>query len=131
VALEGFGDVLPEDVSVEREVAGDWVVQSEGAFVTALDPTLTDELRSEGLARELVSRVQRMRKEAGYEVSDRIALWIDGADAVRAAARAHAAWIGEETLARKLAIAERSAGADLEQRHDLDGHEAVIALRRG
>jgi isoleucyl-tRNA synthetase len=71
-----------------------------------------------------------MRKEAGYEVSDRIALWIDGADAVRAAARAHSTWIGEETLARTLAVAERAAGADLEQRHDLDGSEAVIALRR-
>lgn len=130
VALEGVGDVLPEDVSVEREVAGDWVVQSEGAYVAALDPTLTDELRSEGLARELVSRIQRMRKEAGYEVSDRIALWIDGADSVRAAARAHATWIGEETLARSLAVAERATGADLEQRHDLDGAEAVIALRR-
>ena len=126
------GDVLPEDVTVEREVASDWVVQSEGALRRGPRPGArpTSSAR-EGLARELVSRIQRMRKEAGYEVSDRIALWIDGADAVREAARAHGAWIGEETLARKLAVAERPTGADLEQRHDLDGHEAVIALRRG
>jgi hypothetical protein len=49
---------------------------------------------------------------------------------VRAAARAHAAWIGEETLARAFAVGERAGASDLEQRHDLDGAEAVIALRR-
>jgi isoleucyl-tRNA synthetase len=130
VELPGAGEILPEDVSVEREVAGDWIVQSEGAFVAALDPTLSDELRQEGLVRELVSRVQRMRKDAGLAYTDRIALWVDGAPAVREAAQAHAASLREETLARALAVGERCSAPDLEQRHDLDGHEALVSLRR-
>jgi isoleucyl-tRNA synthetase len=128
--LAGAGEILPEDVTVEREVAGDWIVQSEGAFVAALDPTLDDALRREGLARELVSRVQRMRRDAGLAYTDRIALWVDGAPPVREAAQAHAASLREETLARSLAVGERCSDADLEQRHDLDGQEAILALRR-
>jgi isoleucyl-tRNA synthetase len=129
-ALEGYGQIVPEDVTVEREVAGDWIVQSEGAFVAALDPTLDDDLRREGLARELVSRIQRMRKEAGFDYTDRIALWIDGPPEVRDAATAHAAEIRRETLARGLAVGERCAAPDLEQEHDLDGTPALVAVRR-
>jgi isoleucyl-tRNA synthetase len=130
IPLPGGDEIRPEDVSVEREVAGDWIVQSEGAFVAALDPTLSDDLRREGLARELVSRVQRMRKEAGLEYTDRIALWVDGPAAAREAALAHADYLREETLARSLAVGERCADAALEQRHDLDGLEVTIGLRR-
>jgi len=130
VTLGAGEEIGPEDVTVEREVAGEWVVQSEGAFVAALDPTLTDALRCEGLARELVSRIQRMRKEAGYEVSDRIEVWIDGDEAVRAAAEAHAGWIAGETLAVALAVGAAMGSGHVTQRHELDRVEAVIALRR-
>jgi isoleucyl-tRNA synthetase len=130
VLLPGGDEVRPEDVIVEREVAGDWIVQSEGAFVAALDPTLTDELRREGLARELVNRVQRMRKEAGLEYTDRIDLWVDGGEAARSAALAHADYLREETLARSLAVGERCPEAELEQRHELDDLEVVVGLRR-
>ena len=58
---------LSADVVGEREVASDWLVQSDGPFVAALDPALTPELAQEGLARELVNRIQRLRKDAGYE----------------------------------------------------------------
>ena len=92
----------PAQVTVEREVASDWLVQSAGSWVAALDPVLTDELRMEGLAREVVNRVQRLRKEAGYEYTTRIALWLDGAGAVLDAVRAHGAVIRGETLARVL-----------------------------
>ena len=93
---------LPEDVVVEREVASDWLVGSDGPFVAALDPTLTEPLRHEGVAREMVNRIQRLRKEAGYVYTDRIALWIQGAGAVADAVRAHADFIQGETLARSL-----------------------------
>ncbi len=62
-------ELLPEDVIVEREVVTDWPVASEGPFVVALDPVVTPALASEGLARELVSRLQRLRKDAGYDVT--------------------------------------------------------------
>jgi isoleucyl-tRNA synthetase len=122
--------VEPGDVVVEREVTSDWLVQSDGPFVAALDPALTEALRSEGLARELVNRVQRARKDAGYEFTTRIELWLDGAAEVLTAARVHAEAIGAETLARRVHVGARASGADLEQRLEIDGWEAVVGVRR-
>jgi isoleucyl-tRNA synthetase len=120
----------PEDVAVEREVATDWLVQSDGAFVAALDPTLDDALRREGLAREVVNRIQRVRKQAGYSYTDRIALWIDGDAAILDAVRVHAGFIQGETLARGLEVGARAPGADLEQAVDLDGRGMVVGVQR-
>jgi isoleucyl-tRNA synthetase len=130
VPLEGFGALDPDDVTIEREVASAWLVQSDGPYVVALDPTVNDELRDEGIAREVVSRVQRMRKEAGYEYTTRIRLWVDGAPVVRDAVAAHAGFVREETLARALGIGERGSGTDLEQEVELDGLVAVVGIRR-
>jgi len=121
---------MPEDVAVEREVASDWLVQSSGPFVVALDPHLDDALRREGLAREVVNRVQRIRKEAGYLYTDRISLWIDGDPPLADAVKAHAGFIRGETLARCLEVGARAPAADLEQRVDIDGHGAVVGVQR-
>jgi len=139
--LEGGGEVTvpadgrtfrfrPEDVVVEREVATDWLVQSEGAFVVALDPTVTDELRREGLARELVNRVQRFRKEAGYQYTTRVILSVSGDPEIEAAAAAHRDAIAAETLARQMAVGQELEAADLRATTDIDGRTVVIALRR-
>ena len=119
-----------EDVVVEREVTSDWLVQSAGPFVAALDPALTPALSAEGLARELVSRVQRLRRDAGFEYTDRIALAVSGAEVVLAAVRNHEAFLKEETLARRLDLGGRLERPDLEQVLDLDGHEVTVGLRR-
>ncbi len=121
---------LPEDVVVEREVASDWVVASDGPFVVALDPRLTDELRREGTAREVVNRIQRLRKEAGYVYTDRIGVWMDGGPAVLEAARVHAEFIRGETLARRLELGARAPAPDLEQQVDIDGHGVVVGVQR-
>jgi isoleucyl-tRNA synthetase len=120
----------PEDVVVEREVASDWLVASEGPLVVALDPHLTPELRQEGLAREVVNRVQRIRKEAGYVYTNRISLWIDGDRAVLDAVTAHAGFIRGETLARGLDVGARASAPDLEQQVDIDGHVMVVGVQR-
>jgi isoleucyl-tRNA synthetase len=120
---------LPEDIVVEREVASDWLVGSDGPFVAALDPHVNPELRDEGIAREVVNRVQRLRKEAGYAYTDRIALWVRGDDLVVGAVRRHAEFIQGETLARRLEIGSAPA-ADLEQQVDIDGHEVVVGVQR-
>jgi len=122
--------ILPEDVTVEREVATDWLVASDGPFVAAVDPVLTDDLRSEGLARELTSRIQRQRKDAGYDVGDRIAIWLDGDAAVLDAARRHLADLQAETLAVQFHVGARTDTPDSEQTFDLDGRSAVLGLRR-
>jgi isoleucyl-tRNA synthetase len=98
--------------------------------VVALDPELSDELRAEGLAREVVSRVQRMRKEAGYEYTARIRLWVQGGAAVEQAVRSHSAFIAEETLARALDVGSRAVGPDLEQPLEVEGDSALIGIRR-
>ncbi|HEV2290526.1 MAG TPA: DUF5915 domain-containing protein, partial [Gemmatimonadales bacterium] len=119
-----------EDVIVEREVASDWLVQSAGAFVAALDPALTPALAAEGLARELVSRVQRLRRDAGFAYTDRIVLAVSGAEPVLAAARDHEAFLRSETLARQLDVGARLERPDLEQVVELDGHAVTVGLRR-
>lgn len=121
-------DYLSADVEVTREVVSDLAVQSDGPFVAALDPALTPELRQEGLARELVNRIQRLRKDAGYEVTTRVALAIDGPAELLEAVRGHAAFIRGETLARELAVGSRADRPDREQSVTLDDLEAVIGI---
>jgi isoleucyl-tRNA synthetase len=121
---------LPEDVVVERDVASDWLVASDGPYVAALDPRLDDSLVQEGLAREVVNRVQRLRKEAGYVYTDRIGLWIAGADPVLAAVRGHAAFIQGETLARRLELGRRAPAPDVEQEVEIEGHGVMVGVQR-
>jgi isoleucyl-tRNA synthetase len=121
---------LPEDVVVERDVASDWLVASDGPYVAALDPRLDETLRLEGLAREVVNRVQRLRKEAGYVYTDRIGLWISGDGPVLEAVRGHAQFIQGETLARQLELGVRAPAPDLEQQVDIDGHGVLVGVQR-
>lgn len=66
-----------EDVEIYSEDIPGWLVANEGALTVALDITITDELRLEGLSRELINRVQNLRKQSGYEVSDKISLVVE------------------------------------------------------
>ncbi|TVP75849.1 MAG: isoleucine--tRNA ligase, partial [Gemmatimonadales bacterium] len=75
VTIQVGGEAVPleaEWLAVEEEAAGDLVVRSEGGITAAIDPTLDDELRVEGMARELVNRIQRLRRDSGLEITDRI-----------------------------------------------------------
>ncbi|MEZ0336503.1 MAG: isoleucine--tRNA ligase [Gemmatimonadales bacterium] len=121
---------LPEDVVVEREVASDWLVGSDGPYVAALDPSMDEELRAEGYAREMVNRIQRLRKDAGYVYTDRIGLWIHGDGPVLDAVRGHTDYIQAETLARQLELGSRAPAPDLEQEVDIDGHGVVVGVQR-
>ena len=72
--MTGISRTGPDDLTIIRRASGALAVQEDGGFFAAIDPTVTPELRREGQAREVISRVQRMRKEAGLAVSDRIVL---------------------------------------------------------
>ncbi len=98
-------------------------------FTVALDPTITDALRAEGLAREFVNRVQNLRKTAGYDVADRIVLTFNAPDATAAALGVHAEAIRNETLALTFGRAAAPAG-DVVQAVELDGHDVTIGVRR-
>jgi isoleucyl-tRNA synthetase len=123
-------DYGPEDVVIEREVLTDWLVQSDGPLVVALNPHLTAELRQEGLAREVINRVQRLRKQAGYDYNSRITLGISGPDEVEAAVAAFRAVIGAETLARQLEVGSTIPRAEGQEAVDIDGREVLLSMRR-
>ena len=122
--------VEPGDVAIHEETRTDLAVASEGGFLAALDTELDDGLRAEGYAREIVNRVQRLRREAGLEVADRIRLGIAGPAAVEAAAAAHTAYIAGETLASGLGIGADGLGGLETKRVRLGEFEVRIGLRR-
>ena len=126
----GEWEFQPDDVTVTREVASEWLVQAEGPYVVALDPELSDDLVQEGLAREVVNRVQRLRKEAGYEYTTRIELSIAGAEDVVAATRAFQGFVEGETLARRMVLGAVLDEPDLQRDVDIEGRRTTIALRR-
>ena len=107
LALPGGEVVLnPGDYQISSEDMPGWLVASEGALTIALDVELTDELRREGVARELVNRIQNLRKTAGFEVTDRIdtVVYADAPEIAPALA-AFGEWIGSQTLSRSVTLA--------------------------
>ena len=98
---DGEGDAWVEVTEVEiltDDIPG-WLVSSVGGVTVALDITLDDQLRGEGLARELVNRVQNLRKDAGLEVTDRITLTVSAEPNVEAVMKDNLGYIADETLA--------------------------------
>jgi isoleucyl-tRNA synthetase len=120
-----------DDLTIVHRATGSFVVHEQHGFFAAIDPTITPELRREGVARELISRVQRMRKEAGLAVSDRIRLSLLADVPVLEAVEEHRAWIAEEVLATELVIGgELHAKTLARQSVDLDGTRADLALTK-
>jgi isoleucyl-tRNA synthetase len=100
VAVNGSTHSLATaDVEIVREDIPGLLVESAGDLTVALDTAMDDELRREGLAREFVNRIQNMRKDAGFLVTDRIAISVDASPALADAIAAHQAYIAAETLA--------------------------------
>jgi len=126
----GEWEFFPEDVTVTRDVASDWVVQAEGPYVVALDPVLTPDLIEEGLAREVVNRVQRLRKDADFEYTTRIDLSVSGAPDIVRAVEAFQDYVMGETLARRLQLGNLLEDADITREVDIEGRAATLGLRR-
>ena len=118
--------VTTADLEIIEEAAGDRIVETDSGCTIALDATLDDDLRREGLARELVNRIQRLRRESGFEVSDRIRVTIGGAPPVIDAVGAHRDYIAGETLAVDIEV--RSTPDETTDALDVDGHPATIIL---
>ncbi len=90
--------VTPEDFEITSEDMPGWLVASEGKLTVALDITITDELKAEGVARELVNRIQNIRKDSGFEVTDKIRVEIESKEIVAAALASYAEYIASQTL---------------------------------
>ena len=121
---EGF-TITADDVLVTRSPKTGLVVASEGAIVVGLETALTPELVAEGLAREFVSHVQSMRKEADFEVTQRISLTVEADDETKAALEAHLDYVKNETLTTAFAFAVTDAEAV-----ELNGHSTKIKVEK-
>ena len=103
-----------EDVDITSQDIEGWLVASSSTgLVVALDATITDELRAEGIARELVNRIQNLRKDTGLEVTDRIRILLQKQDALEKAVRANEAYIKAETLANEILFADTLQGEEV------------------
>jgi isoleucyl-tRNA synthetase len=131
--VSGVTVEVPADaVKLVEQARVGLVVQAEGGVYVGLDTFLDDELRREGLARELVNRIQRLRRDAGLELDDRIRLGIFGAQVIASAAEAHRDYIATEVLAVELEIkADRPQGGSYEHLREikLEGNEALIGVQ--
>ncbi len=134
--------LTPDDVTVVTEGVPGWHVASDGGVTLALDTNRTPDLIAEGLAREVVNRVQQLRKRGGLDVSDRIDIAFEAGDALAAALDLHGDYVRNETLALSLRRASTSAipadvdaspdagEALLTDTFDIDGHALRLTLRR-
>lgn len=99
-------EVTLSDVEIITQDIPGWLVASEGNLTVALDITLTDDLRDEGIARDLVNRIQNLRKEKDFEVTDKIHLKIENKDIIASAIKKNFNYICSETLALSLNLVE-------------------------
>ncbi|NOR33167.1 MAG: class I tRNA ligase family protein, partial [Bacteroidales bacterium] len=95
-----------EDVEIISEDIPGWLVANEGAITVALDINITEELRQEGIARELVNRIQNIRKESGFDVTDKIEVQIEKHELIIDAVNRHSLYIGSQTLAENVSLVD-------------------------
>jgi isoleucyl-tRNA synthetase len=125
----------PQEVTISLEPAPGYAAVADGGILVVLDTTLTPELVAEGRAREVVRLIQDARKQAGFDVSDRISVRYAAADGVAEAFQRHAEYIQRETLATRLeaglAGLDGPAAAGWHRAEDeIDGVPVVVAVQR-
>ncbi len=121
--------ITPEDVVISTEDIPGWIVANQGNLTVALDISITPELKQEGLARELINRVQNIRKEMGLEVTDHIVLTIQKNEETDEAFTAFKNYICSETLAT-LKIVEKLEDDDVYEPELIDGITAKFSIRK-
>ena len=121
--------VTPADFEITSEDMPGWLVASEGKLTVALDITVTDALRAEGVARELINRIQNIRKDSGFEVTDKIRVEIERRPFAAEALDAYADYIASQTLAVSVAAVDAPAGDTLVQ-SEIDEQPIAIAVTR-
>ena len=117
--------VTAADFEITSEDMPGWLVASEGKLTVALDITITEELKREGVARELVNRIQNIRKESGFEVTDKISVEIESNDLTAPAVESFAQYIAQQTLAVDVKAVAAPAGAFVV---DSDIDEVVLKI---
>lgn len=126
LVVDGETVVLsPEDVAVERQVRDGLVAANAGSITIALNTALTDELLKEGLAREIINKINTMRRDAGFAVTDRIAVKVESTEQVMQCYKNYGEMINSETLALSVDFGPCDG-----TEWDLNGEPAKISLTR-
>ena len=119
-------NITLEDVEITSEDIPGWLVASEGSLTVALDITLTDELRKEGLSRDVVNRVQNLRKDKGLEVQDKIAIeYFTSDELLKDAVNVFNEYIMEETQALSIRFSDNQLDSET---FDIDGLELKVQI---
>ena len=132
VMLEVAGEQLEvtrEDFEITSEDMPGWLVASEGKLTVALDITVTDELRREGVARELINRIQNLRKDSGLEVTDKISVEVEALEELSDSLAIFGDYVAQQVLAVEIKTVAEPAG-EFVATTDLDEKPLRIALSR-
>ena len=116
------------DVEIISEDMPGWTVANEGTLTVALDLQITPELRGEGLAREVVKRIQNYRKESGFEITDRIQVTIQAVPQLKEAVEAFADFISVQVLADKIVFAGELPSTAVE--YDFEDFKAAMDIQK-
>lgn len=111
------------DVEITSEDIPGWLVASEGRLTVALDINISEELRGEGIARELINRIQNIRKDSGFEVTDKIMIEIESNSLTNGAVALHGDYIASQTLATKIETV-----TSLSEYHEIDIDEILVKI---
>ena len=121
------------DYEISSEDMPGWLVATEGAMTIALDVTITEELKQEGVARELINRIQNLRKSSGFEVTDKVdvKIFADGEayDEIIASLANFAEYVGSQTLARTVVAAQISEAGDAPEVEWNEGTIRIAVVR--
>jgi isoleucyl-tRNA synthetase len=118
-------DLTLEDVEIISEDIPGWQVANDGKLTVALDITITDDLRNEGIAREFVNRIQNIRKDSGFDVTDKITVLIEDHKLIREAVRRHSSYIASQTLATVVSVVPVITGDKI---REIDIEEVMIKI---
>ncbi len=122
-------EIALSDVEIITQDIPGWVVANEDDLTVALDTTITESLRMEGISRELVNRIQNIRKEQGFDVTDNIIVEIEKQETLCKAAEAFSDYICSETLTQKLIFSDKVADP-LQTIDVIEGTELAIRITK-
>ena len=119
--------LLTSDVEIIAEDVPGWQVANLGKLTVALDVTITDELKEEGISRELINRIQNLRKNNGFEVTDRITVRLSDSQAISRALNNNLSYISAEILADSIALDNQLNEGETTT---IDDNEVIIAIKK-
>ena len=128
-SLPGSPVVTLEDVEVIPEDIPGWLVANDGNVTVALDVTLTPELKNEGMARELINRIQNIRKSSDFEITDKVFVTLTPTESVKAALDQFGDYIAAQVLAEDISLAELVEGESVTEL-DIDGEKILAKVVR-